>query len=181
MTTITEAHVEKLLGFWGEEHQRSDGVNEGHRLVLVSALAEVTVDRTRENEIRKVLSRTARARVARRLIVQRMREKGEKGHVPAWAGGDPVRCKETRVATGSRWVMAPMAERVERWVVGLGYWDPRAALALRAHYCRGEKTGRGAAWVQRASGLPVGRHGYIAALARGRLHIARCAAQEIGP
>lgn len=179
MSQITADHVEKLLQHWGEEHRRSDGVDDAHRMVLPSALAEMAVDRTRENEIRKILSRTARARVARRLIVQKMRENGEKGHVPAWAGGDPVRCKETRRGTVSRWLMDREAEMVEIWVADLWTWDPRAAKCLHAHYRHKMRDGQGARWVAQVTELPVTRHGYIAGLARGRLNIARRAEQDL--
>ena len=171
--------AELLLQHWGEQHRRSDGLDDGHRMVLPSALVELTVDRTRESEIRKLLSRTGRARVARRLIVQRMRQNGEKGHIPAWAGGDPVRCKETRKATVCRWLMDQEAEMVERWVTQLWHWDPRAAKCLHAHYRKHMKPGEGARWVAQVTELPVDRHGYIAGLARGRLNIQRRAEQQV--
>jgi hypothetical protein len=179
MSQIIPDHVEQLLQHWGEQHRRSEGTDDGHRLVLASALVEMTVDRTRENAIRKLLSRTARARVARRLIVQRMRENGEKGRIPAWAGGDPVRCKETRVGGHSRWVMDPKAEMVERWIAQLWHWDPRAAKCLHAHYRHNMRTGQGARWVAQVTELPVNRNGYIAGLARGRLNIQRRAGESV--
>ena len=137
------------------------------------------MDRSRENAVRVLLSRPARARIARRLILQRMRDQGEKGRIPAWAGGDPVRCKETRKGGASRWTMDPKAERVERWITGLWHWDPRAAKCLHAHYRLQMRTGEGARWVHAVTELPVNRHGYLAGIARGRLHIGRCAEHEL--
>lgn len=176
---VTLDHAEQLLQHWGEQHRKSDGIDDGHRMVLPSALAELTVDRTRESEIRKLLSRTGRARVARRLIVQRMRQNGEKGRIPAWAGGDPVRCKETRSGGGSRWVMDPEAEMVERWITQLWHWDPRAAKCLHAHYRHHMRIGQAARWVAQVTEMPVNRHGYIAGLARGRLNIQRRAEEQL--
>lgn len=181
MTEITTEHVEKLLQHWGDEVALFENPPANWWTASKpSPLVEQIVDRSREDAIRAVMARKPRARVARRLILKQMREKGEKGRIPAWAGGDPVRCKETRkatVCTPER--MDPVAEQVDRWVFGLWQWDPRAAMCLRAHYRHQARTGDGAWWVQFVTGLPVNRHGYLAGVARGRLHIQRCASVEI--
>lgn len=183
MTTITDEHVEKLLSHWASEHWRSDRLYHPGPLgpkAPGNPLADQVVHRTRERAARQVLSAKGRAAVARRLIQRAL--KGEIGHdvqLPTWAGGDPVRSKETRSAARTRWLMDPIAEQVESWVKGLYRWDPRAALALRAHYLLEMKPGAAARWVSRACGKRVSKLNFLAGVARGRLHVRRCAEAEL--
>lgn len=183
MTTITEAHVDKLLAHWASEHWRSERLYHPGPLGPKDAgnpLAEQVVHRTRERDAREVLTSKGRAAVSRRLIAKALKvETGHEAQLPDWAGGDPVRGKETRSAARTRWLMDPVAEQVERWVQGLYGWDPRAALALRACYLREMKPGAGARWVSQAYGARITRHNYLAGVARGRLHVRRCAEAEV--
>lgn len=183
MTRITDEHVEKLLAHWASEHWRAEALYHPGPLGPKDAgnpLADQVVHRTRERGAREVLTAKGRAAVARRLIAQSLSGgTGREVQLPDWAGGDPIRGKETRSAARTRWVMDPIAEQVERWVQGLYGWDPRAALSLRAHYLRELKTGAGARWVERAYGARVTKHNYLAGIARGRLHIRRSAEAEL--
>lgn len=179
MSQITPEHVEKLLQHWADEHARVWALYDAWHENQSGGFAGQVVDRTREGAARTLLTKKARAKVARRLILKGMRDKDEKGRIPAWAGGDPARCKETRSGGSPQFPMDAIAEQVDRWVSALWQWDPRAAMCLRAHYRLHLRTGEGADWVHEATELPVSRHGYIAGLARGRLNIARCAGEEM--
>lgn len=183
MIQITDEHAEKLLQHWASEHWRAEALYHPGPLGPKDAgnpLADQVVHRTRERGAREVLTAKGRAAVARRLIEQSLRgEAGREVQLPAWAGGDPIRGKETRSAARTRWVMDPVAEQVERWVQGLYGWDPRASLALRAHYLRQMKPGAGARWVSQAFGGRVSKLNFLAGVARGKLHIRRCAAAEL--
>jgi hypothetical protein len=180
MSQITPDHVEKLLQHWADEHARIWRLQEAWSESQVGGLAGQAVDRSREQGARTILpAGHGRARVARRLILKAMRDKGEKGRVPAWAGGDPMRCKATRKNGAPNWPLDSVAEQVDTWVVSLWRWDPRAAMCLQANYRMHMRTGDGARWVAEVTELPVSRHGYIAGLARGRLNIARCAEQQL--
>jgi hypothetical protein len=178
MNQITPDHVEKLLQHWADEHRRAAATYDAWQSNQIGGFVGQTVDRTREQGAHAILTRSARARVARRLMLKAMRDRGEKGTIPSWAGGDPARCKETRSAGAPKWPMDGVAESVDRWVIALWRWDPRAAMCLQAHYRLGMRTGEGARWVERVTEMRVGRHGYLAGLARGRLNIQRRAEQE---
>lgn len=176
---ITTDHVEKLLQHWADEHARAARTYDAWQSNQIGGLAGATVDRSREHGAHAVLTRSARAKVARRLMLKAMQDRGEKGGLPPWAGGDPARCKETRGGGAPKWPMDSIAEAVDRWVIALWRWDPRAAMCLQAHYRLGMRPGDGSRWVQRVTQLPVNRHGYFAGIARGRLNVARQAEQEL--
>jgi hypothetical protein len=179
MSEITPGHVEKLLTHWADEDRRMWDLYDRWQRNQTGGLAGAAVDRSRENGARTMLTKAARARVARRLIVQAMKAKDEKGRVPAWAGGDPARCKETRSGAAPRWVMDPVAEQVDRWIASLWSWDPRAAMCLRAHYRLELSTGEGMRWVVEATEMRCTRIGYLAGIARGRAWVGRCAREYL--
>lgn len=177
---VTLEHAEQLLLHWAREHGRIERLQDAWERSQAGGLAGQVVDRSRENGARVVmLGAHGRARVARRLIVKAMRDRDEKGRVPAWAGGDPMRCKASRKNGGPNWPLDAIADQVDGWVTSLWRWDPRAALCLQAHYRQRMKPGEAARWVAQATELRVNRHGYIAGLARGRLNIQRRAEQQI--
>lgn len=174
-TPLIPDEVERELRFWGQAfgaRPPAEDVEPGD----ASTIAQVAVDRTREADARRAeearpLVHTRGAAVARRLIQQRL---GDKVRVPPWAGGDPVRCTETRSGTPG-WQPPPEAERIELLVLDLGRWDRRAAVTLRACYCllgRRPLSER-IHWAERALEQHLSRMNYRAALARGRIHVAR--------
>lgn len=186
---ISEAHVDRLLEHWGREHWRVLMANKIGAIGPAppsNPLADCVVHRTREKGARReLLTAHGRADLARRLIEQQLRAGQEhlpehaRAVVPTWAGGDPIRGKETRTRRTSSWQMDAIAEMVEQWVAQLRTWDPRAAYALRAFYEHAiEQPGAGARWVSKAAGMRVDRIGFLAGVARGRLAIRRAAASE---
>lgn len=179
MSEITTEHVEKLLEHWADEDRRIWSLYDRWQRNQTGGMAGNAVDRSRESGARTMLTKAARAKVARRLLLKAMRERGDKGALPDWAGGDPARCKETRTASAPRWVMDQVAEQVDRWIAALWSWDPRAAMCLRAHYRLELTTGQGARWVAEATELRVTRIGYLAGIARGRAWIGRCVRSEL--
>lgn len=175
---ITDGHVQKLLVHWGQIYGQFDprfDFDEGEPAALLSSqLGAHAVDRTREGDAHVLMPALARASLARRLIERMGKEHGSEGRIPSWAGGDPVRGKESRTHRTTPWYPDPVAEQVDGWVRQLGRLDPRAAMALRAEYQRPRWTLRvKAAWVAETTETRVSRTGYRAAVARGTLFVAK--------
>lgn len=138
-----------------------------------SPIAKVTVDRSRERDVRVA---EAGWRPAPRVNLTRERIQamvGSQCRVPSWAGGDPIRCKATNGGGGGSWSPPAEAEQVEVLVLALGRWDVPAALSLRASYCligRRPLSER-MAWVADKGAGKITRMGYRASVARGRMII----------
>jgi hypothetical protein len=178
MSQITPDHVEKLLQHWGALYGMFDprfDIDEGEPpLLLTSQLGTYAVDRTREGDAQVLMPATKRAVIARKLIQRMGKESGSEGRVPPWAGGDPIRGRESRSFRTTPWYPDPIAEQIDGWVRDLGRLDPRGAMCLRAEYQRPKWSTRcKAEWVAEATGLRVSRHGYLAGVARGRAFIRR--------
>ena len=134
-----------------------------------TVMHRVSVDRSREMQ---VSARTAYARSKARL--KRIRETvGEKCRVPSWAGGDAVRCTETR-SRGPDWSPPLECQEVEASVLALWKMDPRAALALRARYCLlGRRPlNERIDWCTARGAEKLTRTGFRSAEARGRIWVA---------
>lgn len=175
MSQTTPDPVDRALRHWGRVFGRPleyDLPEDEAEAAGATSIAHVAVDRSRESDVkedRRSRTWSTNAGVARRLIQQAL---GKNVQVPAWAGGDPIRCVES-TRFGAPWNPDPDAERVELLVLALGRWDRRAALALRARYCllgRRPQSER-IQWVEKASGTRCSRMNYKAALARGRLQV----------
>lgn len=140
-----------------------------------SPLARITVDRTRERDLRD----DDGWRPAPRVNITRARIRkllGETCRIPAWAGGDPMRAPRGHGGSSGTTMPVPeAAEKVELAVLALFRWDERAALALRARYCLlGRRPlNERIAWMAKASGTRVTRLGFRSAEARGRMAVAK--------
>lgn len=172
-------HAEKLLRHWGEVYGQFDpryDFDEGEPpLHLASQLGPHAVDRTREGDAHVLQPAQVRANMARRLIQRMGKDEGSEGRVPTWAGGDPIRGKESRSSLRTTpWYPDPVAEQVDGWVLQLGRLDPRAAMALRVEYQMPRAPlKRKVLCVAYTTETRVTRTGYRAAVARGKLYIAR--------
>jgi hypothetical protein len=163
------SELERRLREWGYAYgQRPEGP-EPAEPEAETALHKSSVDRSREAQ---AVTRLPSSFTRTTVQLRRLRAKLG-GFVPAWAGGDTVRCTETR-SGGGGWHPPAAATQVEDAVLALGRHDRRAALALRASYCllgRRPLSER-IAWATACGAAGLSRMGYRAALARGRIAVA---------
>ena len=134
-----------------------------------TALHRASVDRSREAQ---AAHRTTTSYTPTGVQRRRLRDTLGPG-IPSWAGGDPVRCVETRTP-GAPWHPPTACTQVEDAVLSLSRWDLRAGLVLRASYCllgRRHLSDR-IAYASACGAGNLSRMGYRAALARGRIAVA---------